>query len=122
MGAQGVEFEVVVSRGPSGTAHHSASCLIDFIMITVNLESQLETITNVPTEVMLFAQDGRYPHFASLVRPLWRTSDVVEFLVTFVQSVYGNVLTTWARRVFFAKLAQFGTSPGTHVHWRMNSE
>ena len=59
------EVEVPLIGGPSGAAHHSDSCVIVFIGIAADLESQLAEFTSGAT---WFSPDGRLLRVPSSVR------------------------------------------------------
>ena len=54
--------------GPSGAAHPSDSCAVVFTEIAVDLEGQLEMVSEVPEGFIRFSPDGRLPHTPSLIR------------------------------------------------------
>ena len=68
LGPQEGEVEVPLTGAPSGAAHPSDSCVMVFIEIAADVESQSEIVSEVPAGAAWFSPEGGLPHIPSLVR------------------------------------------------------
>ena len=73
------DVDVLLTGGPSGSAHPSDSCAVVFIEIAADLVSQPEIVSEIPGESIGFSSDGPLPHIPSLVRTAARVGQEMQW-------------------------------------------